>query len=130
VLVDTNVVSELMRPRPHAAVLRWAEQQPRFVLSVVTVEEIVFGLEARASKRLADVFEAFVTRRCTLLDVTESVARRAGRLRALRQSMGRPAGQADMLIAATAQEHSLAVATRNVRDFDGCGIRMVEPFAQ
>jgi toxin FitB len=127
-LVDTNVVSELMRARPARPVLEWAERQDGFALSVVSVEEILFGLQARSNARLSAWFERFLERHCQTLDVTVSIARRCARLRAELRSRGKPRTQADLLIAATAHEHGLSLATRNVRDFDGCGIPLVNPF--
>jgi len=127
-LVDTNVLSELMRPRPAPVLVRWAAAQARFALSVVTIEEVEFGLALRRSARLEAVFEALLTEHCTVFDVTVGVARRSAALRATLRTGGRTRTQADMLIAGTAAEHGLAVATRNVRDFDGCGVRVVNPF--
>jgi predicted nucleic acid-binding protein len=127
-LVDTNVVSELMRSRPSALVLAWAERQEGFSLSVISVEEILFGLRARPSPRLLQWFEEFVDRHCEVLTVNVAVARRCAQLRAELRSRGNPRTQADLLIAATAHEHGLALATRNVRDFEGCGIPLVNPF--
>jgi toxin FitB len=127
-LVDTNVISELMRARPNAKVLAWAERQESFGLSVICLEEISFGLRARPSLQLAKWFEQFVDRYCDLLPVTATVARRSAALRAALRAQGKPRTQADMLIAATAYEHGIALATRNVRDFEGCGIPLLNPF--
>ena len=127
-LVDTNVVSELMRQRPNPAVLKWAERQRRMRLSVITVEEILYGLGARQSVRLSRWFDAFVDRYCDVLDVTLEIARRCASLRATLRAEGKPRTQADMLIAATALVHDLPLATRNVRDFKDCGVAVVDPF--
>lgn len=128
-LVDTNVISELMRPRPHAKVLAWAERQEAFELSVISLEEILFGLSARPSPRLSKWFEEFVDCHCRLLSVSASVASRTAQLRAELRARGKPRTQADMLIAATAFEHGIALVTRNVKDFEGCGIPLLNPFA-
>jgi predicted nucleic acid-binding protein len=128
-LVDTNVVSELMRQRPSAAVVMWAERQRRMQLSVVTVEEILYGLAARRSGRLGQWFETFVDQHCDVLEVSVPVARRCAALREALRAKGNPRTQADMLIAATAIEHDVALATRNVRDFAGCGVALFDPFA-
>jgi toxin FitB len=77
-LVDTNVVSELMRPRPAPAVLRWAARVSRFALSVVSVEEISFGLCLKRSDRLERWFEDFSRDYCDILPVTSSIARLGG----------------------------------------------------
>lgn len=129
-LVDTNVVSEFMRPQPALAVLRWSAHLSRFAMSVITVEEVRYGLSARPSARLEHWFEAFVQDYCDVLPVTVAVARRSGVLRGQLRARGATRTQADMLIAATAAEHDLVLATRNERDFEGCEIKVVNPFAR
>ena len=127
-LVDTNVISELMRPKPSSAVLAWAERQEGFSLSVICLEEIAFGLHARPSPRLSKWFDGFVAAHCEVLPVTAAVARRCALVRGQFRARGKQRTQADGLIAATAYEYGLALATRNVRDFEGCGIPLVNPF--
>ena len=127
-LVDTNVISELMRPRPNAKVQAWAERQEAFDLSVVCVEEILFGLRARPSSRLLSWFEEFVDHYCRVLPISAAIARRSAEVRAELRARGKPRTQADMLIAATAFEHGVALVTRNVKDFEGCGIPLLNPF--
>ncbi len=111
--------------------LRWLHQQPTIVLSVVSVEELAFGV-ARAPvprrAKLAAWLDELLGSAAEILGVTESVARAAGELRAARESAGRRVAQADMLIAATAVIHGLTLATRNGRDFVGCGVALVDPF--
>lgn len=130
-LVDTNVLSELPRPRPNANVVAWFAAQETIHISVVTLEELTFG-SARASpaarSRLVRWLDAFLDARPTVLDVTAAIARASGELRAAREARGRRIAQADMLIAATALAHGLTLATRNGRDFDGCGVALVDPF--
>ncbi len=132
-LVDTNVVSELMRPAPDALVLHRlghvAQLGGPLALSVITVDEIVFGLARRPRKAAAGFFDEFVAR-SRVLDITETIARQAGQVRGLLGAKGRVRSQADMLIAATAQVHALTLVTRNVRDFDGCGIAVLNPFSE
>jgi len=130
-LVDTNILSELMRPQPNAGVLNWLQGRervnPRLTISVVTVDEIMFGLSWHPTARLRSWFDAFVQRHA-VLPITSDIARRAGELRGQLQASGQTRTQADMLIAATAQIHALTIVTRNVRDFDGCGIGVLNPF--
>ena len=84
------------------------------------------GLSWHPTARLLAWFDAFVQRH-EVLPVTTDVARCAGALRG--QLRGQTRTQADMLIAATAQIHALTIVTRNVRDFDGCGVAVLNPFA-
>ncbi len=130
-LADTNIISELMRPVPHAGVVRWVEaldQTVGFAVSAVSVDEILFGLTHKPRPRALALFNGLAAR-TTVLDVTEFVARRAGEMRGLLAARGQVRSQADMFIAATAQVHALTLVTRNVRDFDGCGIAVLNPFS-
>ena len=130
-LADTNVVSELMRNTPHAHVQRWADTLDRagtaFAISALTVDEITFGLKRKPNAAKMAWFDRFLADN-TVLPATAEIARRAGEMRALLSLQGQVREQADMLIAATAQVHALTLVTRNVRDFDGCGIAVLNPF--
>jgi len=129
-LVDTNVLSELARPSPDPEVLRWARGVSLpLSISVVTLEEVSYGLAWQPNPEIRAWFETFLAESCAILPVTAVIARRAGDLRGTFRGDGQQRTQADMLIAATAQVHQLPLATRNERDFDGCGIAVVNPFA-
>ncbi|MDP1527252.1 MAG: type II toxin-antitoxin system VapC family toxin [Rhodocyclaceae bacterium] len=128
VLLDTNIISELMRPRPDVGVLAWADRENECLLSAISVDELAFGLAWRPNQRIADFFAAFVALH-TVLPVTEEIARRAGQLRGTFRSHGIARSQPDMLIAATAQVHALTLVTRNTGDFSGCGIPILNPFS-
>lgn len=131
-LADTNVVSELMRKRPDAGALAWREMVDatygKVTISAVTVDEIMYGLARKQDAGLQAWFDGFMSRN-QVLTVTQTIACRAGEMRAMFSLRGVVRSQADMLIAATAQVHALTLVTRNVRDFDGCGIALLNPFS-
>jgi predicted nucleic acid-binding protein len=127
VLADTNVLSELVRPHPAPSVVAWATQHPRPAISVISIEELRFGAILKGGKHFTSWLSQLKTE-AEILPVTEPIAETAARLRASRRLAGRPVTQADMLIAATALEHGLPLATRNVRDFEGLGLKLVNPF--
>lgn len=131
-LLDTDVISELRRSRPHPAVAAWFEGigQADVVLSVLTLGEIHQGI-VRLGRRdpdqaavLADwlgrLERGYADR---ILPVTAAVARRWAELNAVRSLP-----VIDSLIAATAIEHGAVLATRNVRDLAGVDLSMVNPF--
>lgn len=127
-LCDTNVVSEVMRRSPNAAVVAWFEALDEIALSVFTVEEIHCGLAYKDAHRQLDWFMAFCASHCTILPVTDTIAAHAGTLRGQLRRAGQVRTQADMLIASTAAIHKLTLATRNLADFDHCGIALFNPF--
>ena len=127
-LVDTNVLSELARARPNARVVAWARTVAKISMSVITLEEIQFGLAWRPNPRIQAWFETFVNDHCDVRVVTSEIATIAGRLRGQLAARGVPRTQADMLIAATAHVERLTLVTRNVRDFTECGIALLDPF--
>lgn len=117
-----------MRPRPLERVQGWAAGLDRCAFSVITLEEVWFGLTLRRSARLERWFDEFVRERAQVLPVTPEIARRCAAFRAQFRAGGKARTQADMLIAATASEHDSILVTRNERDFTGCGLRVLNPF--
>jgi predicted nucleic acid-binding protein len=77
-LCDTNIVSERARPTPNAGVFSWAENVQAISLSVVTLEEVFYGLALRPNARVEGWFEDFLSRYVGVLDITPSIARLAG----------------------------------------------------
>lgn len=129
-LVDTNILSELVRKRPDPGVDRWARAMRRVAISSVTVEEVFFGLAWKPNPRIRGWFEGLLETYCEVLPVTAEIAKRSGELRGERQAQGDTRSPADMLIAATAQVHQLTLVTRNARHFAGCGVPLLNPFRE
>lgn len=128
VLADTNIISEFVKKLPSAQVMQWLQSVEHLTISCVTLEEAYFGLAWQPNARKLGLFEALVQRLHTVYPVTPVIAQRAGMLRGQFQAQGIIRSTPDMLIAATAIEHHLVLATRNVRDFLGCGIQVINPF--
>ncbi len=128
-LCDTNVISELTRREPNAGVLDWADGVPAVAISVVTLDEIIYGLAWKPIPRIAAWFEEFLAAHCEVLPISAQVARVSGQLRGRLQARGQSRSQADMLIAATAKVHGLTLVTRNVRHFDDCSVPVLNPFS-
>lgn len=129
-LCDTNIISELARPRPNPGVLAWASTVSSIALSVISVEEIFYGLAWKPHAKIRAWFEEFLESRCTIVPVTSDIAKRCGHLRGELQAKGQARTQADMLIAATAQVRQLTLVTRNVQDFTDCHIPLLNPFQE
>ena len=121
-LCDTNIISELSRPQPNPGVLAWNTQVLSISLSVITLEEIAYGLASKPNARLQNWFEEFLKTYCQIIPITAEIAQLSGELRGRLRTQGKPRTQADMLIAATAYLHQLTLVTRNTRDFEDCGI--------
>jgi predicted nucleic acid-binding protein len=128
ILCDTNIVSELARPAPNPSVLAWSQQLQSIVVSVITLEEIAYGLAAKPNPRVQAWLEKFFATYCSVLPITAEISQVAGQLRGHLKTRGQTRTQADMLIAATAKCHNLLLATRNTRDFEGCDISIINPF--
>jgi len=136
ILLDTHVVSAVMARSPDAAVVAWLDRQDTLTLfvSAVTIAEIQYGLEILPEGRrrwsLEDHFARFMAEGFSgrVLPLDAEAARLYGGIMATRRTAGRPLSSLDGQIAAIARTHHLAVATRNVRDFELCGLEVVDPF--
>jgi len=127
-LCDTNVISEAMKRQPNPKVKQWLSTQELVYVSVITIEEIYFGLAYKEAPKQREWFEKFLRFGCEALPVTSAIAKRCGELRGNFRKKGVIRTQADLLIAATAYEHNLMLATRNTRDFEDCDIQLFNPF--
>lgn len=130
-LLDTNVVSELRKAHPHGAVLAWLERvdDADLHLSAVTIGEIQAGIEITREQdrdKAADI-EGWLEQVAQTYNVLSMDART---FRAWARLMHRRSDHLieDAMIAATAAIHGLIVVTRNVRDFEGLGVRTLNPF--
>lgn len=127
-LVDTNIISELMRRHPDDAVLAWAGAETSFFVSVVTLEELLYGLTRKALSMKLQWLDDFLASQCVILSVSPKLARSAGILRGKLSAKGVTRHPSDILIAITALNHGIPLATRNTADFEGCGIQLINPF--
>lgn len=133
VLLDTNVVSEFARPKPDSKVLALLEGEISGFISVITWHELRHGAELVDStvkrQKLMNWMDGIRSRyRENLLPVTTEVASHAGVLRASASRKGKSLHIEDALIAATAKVFDLTLATRNVKDFEGTEIRIINPW--
>ena len=135
-LLDTNIPSELIRPQPEPRVQRWvaAQNLESLFISAVSFGEFRKGIILRSPGKRRTELEAWMEADLSILfsgrtlPVTRSIAERRGVFDAERQLAGRPLNIADGLIAATALEHGLTLVTRNVRDFMGLGVTLLNPW--
>ncbi|MBL8279007.1 MAG: type II toxin-antitoxin system VapC family toxin [Pelomonas sp.] len=135
-LLDTNVLSELLRAEPDGLVLRWFSQQHADALfvSAITQAEMLYGAallprgrrRAQLEQALQAMFDEEFARRVLPFDGQAAVAYAA--LVATRRSTGKPISQFDAQIAAIALTHRATLVTRNVDDFNGCGLTVVNPW--
>ena len=136
IVLDTNVVSELMRPVPEDRVLDWVRSQPARSLytTSITQAEIHHGVMLMPPGRRRESFEAAAEsmfredfeRR--VLPFGSDAARPYARIAVERRRVGRPISQFDAQIAAIAVSNRATVATRNVSDFEGCGVKLINPW--
>ena len=136
ILLDTNILSELMRPVPEPAVETWVGAQPAagLFISAITEAELRYGLallpDGQRRRRLLAQAEAMLAEDFAgrILPFDSAAAAAYAPIAAGRRLAGRPISQADAQIAAIAASRGAAIATRNVVDFDGCGIAVLDPW--
>ena len=136
-LLDTNVISETMKPRPNAALLAWLAEadEDRTFLSVITLMELRYGGERMEAGRRRTRLEEWLDHDLPLrfedriLAIDPRVADGCGRLVARSESLGRPIETRDALIAATAQVYGLTLVTHNVSDFKSTVKDLLNPWS-
>lgn len=136
IVLDTNVLSEFMRPQPDERVVAWLKRQTRSNLftTAVTRGEMLYGVlilsdgqrKTHLQREVAAIFAVDMAGR--VLPYDEAAADAHAAIAAARRTQGRPVGQSDAMIAGIARSHGATLATRNVRDFEGCGIPLVDPW--
>lgn len=128
VLLDSNILSEVLKPQPDAGVSAWFPTQTVLAISVISLDEVLFGLQRKRMTVALAQFERLLAL-AEIVAVDEQVARYAAALRSDFSQQGVTRSQSDMLIAATALARECSIATRNTKDFAGCGVQVVNPFS-
>jgi len=138
IVLDTNVISELMRSAPSTRVWDWAATVVSDTLATTTVAEaeLRFGIatmpDGRRREALTGLVDDLLVRRLSgrVLPLDRAAVRHYASFMAARRRSGRPTKPLDALIAATALAHGASsIATRNTADFEGCGLGLIDPWA-
>jgi toxin FitB len=136
IVLDTNIVSEGDKPSPSQHVLDWLKEQDTLSLYLCgpVVMELSYGavryLARNGSDRYLKILSQLVSERFRgrILEFDNATPSVAGEIRAQRESVGRPISVHDAMIAAICIVHDATLATRNVRDFDGLDLKLINPF--
>jgi predicted nucleic acid-binding protein len=138
IVLDTNVLSEVLRPTPNTRVVEWLNEQPRASVFTTTVTrgEILYGIRVLpAGKRRTGLWDAAtkifdVDLAGQVLTFDIAAADEFVEISAARRAAGRPIAQFDALIAGIARSRGASLATRNVNDFEACDIEIINPWTE
>lgn len=136
ILLDTNVISESMRQRPNPTVMAWldAHHKEELWTTSVVFAELLAGIESiplgRRQKLLRETVEKLIVGifRGQILPFNLPAARQYGQILAVRKKLGLPIREMDAQIAAIARVHGATLATRDVIDFAGCSVTVLNPW--
>jgi predicted nucleic acid-binding protein len=137
IVLDTNVLSELMRRRPAPRVVEWVDEQDPSALAItaMTAAELLYGVaglrDGARKAKLASAVQALVREDFSgrVLPFDVAAAEHYAALVSGREQQGRPVNAADGQIAAICRHHGARLATRNVRDFEATGVGVLDPWA-
>ena len=137
IIVDTNILWEFMREHPDRHVFAWLDRQnPSEVFTTaITKAEVYYGIEIKVRGKKRASLEAFAERlfggtfKGKILSFDSNAAMYFARMSASLKSRGKKMNEFDAQIAAIARMHRAALATRNLRDFEGCGVELINPWA-
>jgi predicted nucleic acid-binding protein len=135
-VIDTNVASELMHPAPTPTVVAWIAEYDaeEIYLTAVSEAELLYGVAIMPAGTRRNTVEAAMNRWLDLgfaeriLPFDSAAARAYAEIASDRRHAGRPIGEADCQIAAISRSRDAVVVTRNVRDFEGTGVELVDPW--
>lgn len=135
IIVDTNLISELVRPQPDPHVISWYRQLDvtKLATTAVTVAELFVGVRrmpaGQRRRQLAKTIDfALIPVMDRVYAFDGAAAMDYADIRIQREAVGRPIGVQDAMIAAIARSHGATLATRNVKDFEGTGVDLVNPW--
>ncbi len=136
IILDTNVLSELMRSSPETKVLKWIEEQKatNLVITSIGVAEIQRGIlrlpKGKKRNTLHENFKAFVENAFAgrILPFDERAAYLYGEIASDREKAGFNTDAIDLMIAAIAKNYNATIATRNIKDFKDCGVKLINPW--
>lgn len=138
IVLDTNVLSEVLRPAPEPRVVDWLRDQPRTSVFTTTLTrgEILYGIRLLPAGKRRDglwdavmkIFDIDLAGQVLIFD--NVAADESALISASRRAAGRPITQFDALIAGTTRSRGAKLATRNVTDFEGCDIEIINPWSE